>query len=142
MTNPAPKLRPAGLRSINLRPAYSLRRLATIFFATGSVVFVLLILERFLMLVSAFSGIVMICFLAWLLAFIVSPVVDGAAHRLHIGRGIAVGLVYACVALTLVGLVLAAGSIGITEASNLVNRVDEGTATISASLASLKKQSG
>ena len=142
MTNPAPKLRPAGLRSINLRPVYSLRRLATIFFVTGSVVFVLLILERFLMLVSAFSGIVMICFLAWLLAFIVSPVVDGAAHRLHIGRGIAVGLVYACVALTLVGLVLAAGSIGITEASNLVNRVDEGTATISGSLASLQKQLG
>jgi len=142
MTKPVPKPRPAGLRSINLRPAYSLRRLATIFFATGSVVFVLLILERFLMLVSAFSGIVMICFLAWLLAFIVSPVVDGAAHRLHIGRGIAVGLVYACVALTLVGLVLAAGSIGITEASNLVNRVDEGTATISGSLASLQKQLG
>lgn len=142
MATAVPKLRLAGLRSINLRPANSLRRFGTIFFVTGSVVFVLLILERFLMLVSAFSGIVMICFLAWLLAFIVSPVVDGTAHRLHIGRGIAVGLVYACVALTLVGLVLAAGSIGINEASNLVNRLDEGTATISGSLASLQKTLG
>src|SRR5664279_2980891 len=134
MATAVPKLRLAGLRSISLRPANSLRRFGTIFFVTGSVVFVLLILERFLTLVSAFSGIVMICFLAWLLAFVVSPVVDGAARRLHIGRGIAVGLVYACVALTLVGLVLAAGSTGIAEAQNLVNQLDEGTATISGSL--------
>jgi predicted PurR-regulated permease PerM len=139
MATAVPKLR---LRSINLRPANSLRRFGTIFFVTGSVVFILLILERFLTLVSAFSGIVMICFLAWLLAFVVSPVVDGAARRLHIGRGIAVGLVYACVALTLVGLVLAAGSTGITEATNLVNRFDEATATISGSLASLQKSLG
>jgi predicted PurR-regulated permease PerM len=142
MATAAPKLRLAGLRAINLRPTNSLRRFGTIFFVTGSIVFVLLILERFLTLVSAFSGIVMICFLAWLLAFIVSPLVDGATHRLHIPRGIAVGLVYACVALTLIGLVLAAGSIGITEASNLVNRYDEATATISGSLASLQKSLG
>jgi predicted PurR-regulated permease PerM len=142
MATAVPKLRLAGLRAINLRPANSLRRFGTIFFVTGSIVFVLLILDRFLTLVSAFSGIVIICFLAWLLAFIVSPLVDGAAERLHIGRGIAVGLVYACVALTLVGLVLAAGSTGITEATNLVNRFDEATATISGSLASLQKSLG
>ena len=140
--NPAPKLRLAGLRSINLRPAHSLRRLATIFFATGSVVFILLILERSLAVVGAFSGIVVICFLAWLLAFVVSPLVDGAAGRLHVGRGIAVGLVYGCVAVTLIGLVLVAGSIGMTEATNLVNRTDEATATISASLASLQRSLG
>ena len=142
MATAVPKLRLAGLRSISLRPANSLRRFATIFFVTGSVVFVLLILDRFMTLVSAFSGIVMICFLAWLLAFVVSPLVDGAAKRLHLGRGIAVGLVYGCVALTLVGLVLAAGSIGITEATSLVNRLDEGTATIAGSLASLQKSLG
>jgi predicted PurR-regulated permease PerM len=142
MATAVPKLRLAGLRSISLRPANSLRRFGTIFFVTGSVVFVLLILDRFLTLVSAFSGIVMICFLAWLLAFIVSPLVDGAAKRLHLGRSIAVGLVYACVALTLVSLVLAAGSSGITEATSLVNRLDEGTATISGSLAALQKSLG
>src|SRR5450759_2597765 len=142
MTKPVPKPRPAGLRSINLRPALGLRRLATFFFATGSVVFVLLIAQQSLAVVGAFSGIVMICFLAWLLAFIVSPLVDGATHRLHIPRGIAVGLVYGCVALTLVGSVLAAGSVGITEATNLVNRLDEATATISGSLASLQKSLG
>jgi predicted PurR-regulated permease PerM len=142
MTTAAPKLRLAGLRSINLRPANSLRRFATIFFVTGSVVFVLLIVERFLALVSVFSGIVIICFLAWLLAFIVSPLVDWAANRLHLGRGLAVGLVYACVALVLVGVVLAAGSVGIAEATNLVNRFDEATATISGSLASLQQSLG
>jgi predicted PurR-regulated permease PerM len=142
MATAVPKLRLAGLRSISLRPASSLRRFGMIFFVTGSVVFVLLILDRLLALVSAFSGIVMICFLAWLLAFIVSPLVNGAAKRLHLGRGMAVGLVYACVALTLVGFVLAAGSIGFTEATNLVNRTDEATANISASLASLQKTLG
>ena len=141
MSNPAPKLRPAILRAIP-RKAFGLRRLATFFFATGSVVFVLLIAQQSLAVVGAFSGIVMICFLAWLLAFIVSPLVDGATHRLHIPRGIAVGLVYGCVALTLVGSVLAAGSVGITEATNLVNRLDEATATISGSLASLQKSLG
>ena len=142
MTNPAPKPRPAGLRSINLHPAHSLRRLATIFFATGSVAFILLILERSLTVVGAFSGIFMICFLAWLLAFVVSPLVDGAAVRLHIGRRKAVGLVYGCVALAFVGFVLVVASIGMSEATNLVGRTDEATATISASLASLQKQFG
>jgi predicted PurR-regulated permease PerM len=141
MTNPAPKPRRAILRAIP-RKAFGLRRLATFFFATGSVVFVLLIAQQSLAVVGAFSGIVMICFLAWLLAFIVSPLVDGATHRLHIPRGIAVGLVYGCVALTLVGSVLAAGSVGIAEATNLVNRLDEATATISGSLASLQKSLG
>jgi predicted PurR-regulated permease PerM len=142
MTTAVPKLRLASLRSIGLRPAGSVRRLATIFFATGSAVFVLLILERLLTVAGTFSGIVVICFLAWLLAFVVSPLVDEAAERLHIGRGKAVGLVYACVALTFVAFVLVAASLGMSEATNLVNRTDEGTATISASLASLQRTLG
>src|SRR5450759_718267 len=131
MTKPVPKPRPAGLRSINLRPAYSLRLLATIFFATGSVAFILLILERSLTVVGAFSGVFTICFLAWLLAFVVSPLVDGAAGRLHIGRGKAVGLVYGCMALGFVAFVLVVTAIGMSEATNLANRLDEGTAQIS-----------
>ena len=140
--DPVPKLRLAGLSSINLRPAYSLRRLATMFFATGSAVFILLILERSLAVVGAFSELFIICFLAWLLAFVVSPVVDGAAGRLHMGRSMAIGLVYGCVALVLAGLVLVAGSIGVSEATNLVSRTDEATATISGSLASLQRSLG
>ena len=142
MTKPVPKPRPAGLRSINLRPAYSLRRLATIFFATGSVAFILLILGQSMTAVGAFGGVFTICFLAWLLAFVVSPLVDGAAGRFHIGRGKAVGLIYGCIALGFVGFVMVAASIGMTEATNLVGRIDEATATISASLASLQKQLG
>jgi predicted PurR-regulated permease PerM len=141
MTNPAPKPRPAGLRSIP-RPTFSLRRLAKIFFVTGSVAFILLILERSLTVVGTFSGVFTICFLAWLLAFVVSPLVDGAAGRLSIGRGKAVGLVYGCVALAFVGFVLVVASIGMGEATNLVSRTDEATATISTSLASLQKQLG
>ncbi len=139
---PIPKLRLAGLRSVNLRSAYSLRRLATIFFATGSVVFILLILERSMAIVGAFSELLVICFLAWLLAFVVSPAVDGAVERLHMGRNKAVGLVYGCIALGLAGFVLIAASIGVSEATNLVSRIDEGTATISGSLASLQSSLG
>lgn len=140
--NPAPKLRLSGLRSINLRPAHGLRGMATLFLATGSAVFILLIVERALAVAGAFSEIVMICFLAWLLAFVVSPLVDGTASRLHMGRSMAVGLVYGCITLTFVGMVIIAASIGMSEATNLINRTDEGTATISASLASLQKSLG
>ena len=139
---PVPKLRLAGLRSINLRPAYSVRRLATIFFATGSAVFVLLILELVVPVVGAFSEIFMICFLAWLLAFVVSPLVDSTASRLHMGRSKAVGLVYGCIALGFVGFVLVVASVGMSEGTNLINRTDEATATISASLASLQQHLG
>jgi predicted PurR-regulated permease PerM len=141
MATAVPKLRRAVLPKIP-RPALTLRRLAMIFFATGSVAFILLILERSMTVVGSFSGVFTIIFLAWLLAFVVSPLVDGTAERLKIGRGKAVGLVYGCVALIFVGFVMVAASIGVSEATNLVGRTDEGTATISASLASLQRQFG
>jgi predicted PurR-regulated permease PerM len=141
MANAVPRLRPAALRSIP-HPRFGLRRVATIFFATGSVAFSLLILQQSLAVLGAFSGVFTICFLAWLLAFVVTPVVDGAASRLHIARAAAVGLVYGCIALAFVGFVLVATSIGATEATNFVGRIDEGTATISASLASLQRSLG
>ena len=141
MATAVPKLRRAVLPKI-ARPALTLRRLAMIFFATGSVAFILLILERSMTVVGSFSGVFTIIFLAWLLAFVVSPLVDGTAERLKIGRGKAVGLVYGCVALIVVGFVIVAASIGVSEATNLVGRTDEGTATISASLASLQRQFG
>ena len=98
--------------------------MATIFFATGSAVFIALIVERFMAVAGAFSGIVVICFLAWLLAFVVSPLVDGVARRLHLGRGLAVGLVYGCVAFILVGLVLVAASIGMSVPNRFETQLD------------------
>jgi hypothetical protein len=96
--NQLPKLHLASLRSINLHPAHGLRRLARVFFATGSVVFILLILERSLAIVGAFSELVVMCFLAWLLAFVVSPLVDGATGGPHIGReGVDLGTVTAAI---------------------------------------------
>jgi predicted PurR-regulated permease PerM len=141
MTTTTPKHRLAGLHAIP-RQAFGLRRMATFFFAAGSVVFILLILERFVALAGAFSGIAIICFLAWLLAFVVSPLVDGATKRLHIGRGAAVGLVYGCVALGFGAFVLVVASIGVSEGTALVNRTDEAAANISANLASLQKTLG
>jgi predicted PurR-regulated permease PerM len=141
MTSTTPKLRLANIHAIP-RQAFGLRRMATFFFAAGSVVFILLILERFIAFAGAFSGIAIICFLAWLMAFVVSPLVDGVARRLHIGRGKAVGVVYGSMALGFVAFVAVVASIGVSEATALVNRTDEGTATISNSLASLQKTLG
>jgi predicted PurR-regulated permease PerM len=130
------------LRSIKLGSSYNLRRLAAFFFVSGGVVFCLLIIGQVLSFLGAFGGIITMCFLAWLLAFVVSPLVDGAAARLHISRSLAIGLVYVGVAAILIGLVAVAASFGVNEVQSLVNRSDEATATIGASLASLQRQFG
>ena len=142
LPKPVPGLRRAAVRSTNVRPAYGLRRLQAIFFVTGSVVFVLLILERALAVVGGFSQVFMIGFLAWLLAFVVSPLVDATAARFRTRRSIAVALVYGCIAVAFAGFVAIAASVGMDEATNLVSRTDEATATISASLLSLQASLG
>jgi predicted PurR-regulated permease PerM len=121
---------------------YSLRRLAAFFFISGGVVFSLLIIGQVMSFVGTFGGIITMCFLAWLLAFVVSPLVDEAVTRLRISRSLAIGLVYAGVIVVLVGLIAVAASIGVSQAQSLANRFDEATATISASLASFQAQFG
>jgi predicted PurR-regulated permease PerM len=123
-------------------PHYNLRRLAAFFFISGTLAFLLLIAQQVLNVVGVFGNLIMICFLAWLLAFVVSPLVDGTAHRLHTGRSNAILLVYLGTTLIIVGLVAVALSIGVNEAVSLINRSDEATATITASLNSLQRQLG
>ena len=73
----------------------------------------LLLLGLLLQVLGGFAQIFLILFMAWLLAFVLSPVVAWLVDRAGLRRGVAVGIVYAA---TLVGsgilLFYAASAIG------------------------------
>lgn len=63
------------------------RRWLVIFLLLGSVYFGFLLVERLLEFIGGFGSIFLILFLAWLLAFVMSPVVVGLERRLDLPRG-------------------------------------------------------
>jgi predicted PurR-regulated permease PerM len=63
------------------------RRWLVIFLLLGSVYFGFLLAERLLEFIGGFGSIFLILFLAWLLAFVMSPVVVGLERRLDLPRG-------------------------------------------------------
>ncbi|MDQ2674927.1 MAG: AI-2E family transporter [Chloroflexota bacterium] len=70
-------------------------------FIVLATIYVALLLASLLVdILGGFTRILLIVFVAWLLAFVLSPVVRWISERLGIGRGTAIGLVYAA---TLVG---------------------------------------
>jgi predicted PurR-regulated permease PerM len=62
------------------------RRWLVVFLVLGSAVFALLLLERVLEVVGGFGTIVLIVFLAWLLAFVMAPLVAALERRLDLPR--------------------------------------------------------
>ena len=81
------------------------RRWLVLFLALGSAYFALLLADRVLSVVGSFSQILLILFLAWLLAFVMSPLVGALQGRVELPRPVLVGLVY-LVALVALGFVL------------------------------------
>jgi predicted PurR-regulated permease PerM len=81
------------------------RRWLLAFLILGSAYFALLLLQMALAFLGGFSQIILIVFLAWLLAFVLSPVVRFLDERLPLPRGLAVVLAYLA-ALVLLGFVL------------------------------------
>jgi len=81
------------------------RRWLVIFLVLGSALFGVLLLERVWTIVSGFGTILLILFLAWLLAFVMSPVVSGLERRLDLPRPPIVVGTY-LVALVVFGFVL------------------------------------
>lgn len=63
------------------------RRWLVVFLVLGSAYFASLLAERVLGVVGGFGTILLILFLAWLLAFVMSPVVAGLERRLRAPRG-------------------------------------------------------
>ena len=62
------------------------RRWLVIFLVLGSTYFVFLLAERMLAVLGGFGTIFLILFLAWLLAFVMSPLVAGLEERLDLPR--------------------------------------------------------
>ena len=83
------------------------------FFIIGTIYLALLLVALLLDVLGGFVQIALIVFLAWLLAFVLSPLVNAMARRTALPRGVAVGIVFA---VTLVGsgflLFYAVSSIG------------------------------
>lgn len=65
------------------------------FFVFGTIYIVLLLVEFVTQRLGGFSQILIVLFLAWLLAFILSPLVNLLVERGRLPRGPAIGLVYA-----------------------------------------------
>ena len=81
------------------------RRWLVIFLALGSAYFGFLLAERVLGFVGGFATILLILFLAWLLAFVMSPVVAALERQLNLPRPAVVIAAYV-VALVVFGFVL------------------------------------
>jgi predicted PurR-regulated permease PerM len=83
------------------------------FIVLATIYVALLLIQHLLGILGGFSQIALTLFVAWLLAFILAPLVATIARRLRVGRGVAIGLVYSA---TLLGggafLFYAAASIG------------------------------
>jgi predicted PurR-regulated permease PerM len=77
------------------------RRWLVAFLVSGTALFVVLLGQYALQVVATFSGVLLILFLAWLLAFVISPLVSAIEDGSHVSRGFAAALVYA---LALIGL--------------------------------------
>lgn len=80
----------------------------------ASLYFGLLLLEQVLVILGGFSQILLILFLAWLLAFAMSPVARFFETQLHLSRGIAVVVAY-LFALLVLGFVLFTTGAAITQ---------------------------
>ena len=90
------------------------RRWLVIFLALGSAYFAFLLAGQLLGFIGGFTSILLILFLAWLLAFVMSPVVASLEARVELPRPVIVTATY-LLALVVVGFVLFYTGAAITQ---------------------------
>ncbi|MFN2484824.1 MAG: AI-2E family transporter, partial [Candidatus Limnocylindria bacterium] len=90
------------------------RRWLIVFLVLGSAYFGVLLLQLLLSALGTFSSLLLILFLAWLLAFVMSPVVDFIDARTRLTRGAVAGLVYLLILVAL-GFALFYAAAAITQ---------------------------
>lgn len=117
-------------------------RAATVFFVLGGLFFGLAVAGQLVAIAAGFSSILLIVFFAWLLVFVVAPVVDVTHRRLRIGRGKAIAIVYLAVLACVGLLVFATAQIGARDAADIVARSDEVTARVHGLLVSAQRSLG
>jgi predicted PurR-regulated permease PerM len=111
------------------------RRWLLIFLILGSAYFGILLLQLGTAFLGGFSQIILIVFLAWLLAFVMSPVVRFLDERLPLPRSLAVVVAY-LVALVLLGFVLFSVGSSITrEATQITDEFPQTAVQIEETLA-------
>ncbi|HEX2141226.1 MAG TPA: AI-2E family transporter [Candidatus Limnocylindria bacterium] len=103
------------------------RRWLLVFLILGSAYFAILVAQEALGFLGGFSQIILIVFLAWLLAFVMSPVVRFLDEGLPLPRPLAVAIAYGLALLTL-GFVLFYVGSSITQEVTLVTVEFPGTA--------------
>ena len=131
MTGPAPGA-PAGIGPRE-------RRWLVLFLVLGSAYFGVLLLERILEVVGGFGSILLIVFLAWLLAFVMSPLVAALERQLDAPRGAVVVGTY-LLALVVLGFILFYTGAAITQqVAELTENYPEAERDIVATLASWER---
>ncbi len=113
-------------------------RLRVAFLVLGALFFGIAVLDRVLGLLVGFSTLLLTIFLTWLFAFLIGPLVTWLDKRLPLGRGLAVAVAYGMVIGAIGLFVVAVAQIGAAEASDLVGRTDEITASIATFVGNLQ----
>jgi predicted PurR-regulated permease PerM len=91
------------------------------FLVLGSIYFGLLALEQVLLVLGGFSSIFIVLFLAWLLAFVLSPVIRFFDERLPLPRGLVVAITFVAVLVVLGFMAFYATSAIIGQVGRLAN---------------------
>jgi predicted PurR-regulated permease PerM len=112
------------------------------FLALGAVFFGIAVLDRVLALLVGFSSLLLTIFLTWLLAFLIGPLVSSLDRRLPLGRWLAVTVAYGMVIGSIALFVVAIAQIGVREATDLVGRTDEITASIATFVGNIQRAIG
>lgn len=97
------------------------RRLLAIFLITGSVYFGLLALGLVLEILGGFQDIIVALFLAWLLAFLISPLVHRVESRLQVGRGAAVGVAFGATVIVLATFLLVVAAVMVVDLADFIS---------------------
>jgi predicted PurR-regulated permease PerM len=110
------------------------RRLLALFLITGSVYFGMLALGAALEFLAQFQQIIIAVFLAWLLAFLISPLVHRVERALRVGRGAAVGLAFGATLIGLGAFLLIVAAVMVADLADFIStwpsRQDQITAQI------------
>jgi predicted PurR-regulated permease PerM len=111
------------------------RRWFLAFLVLGSAYFAVLLLQLIFSFLIGFSQILLILFLAWLLAFVMSPIAHFFEFQGRLSRGMAVAIAY-LVALVLLGFLLFTTGAAITQqVAKATNEFPETAKSIEATLA-------
>lgn len=97
------------------------RRLLAVFLISGTIYFSLIAMGLVLDVLSGFSAIIISVFLAWLLAFLISPLVHRVQDRFQIGRGAAVGVAFGATIITLGGFLLVVAAVMVADLANFID---------------------